>query len=122
MAGKDEDRADREAAADREREERRSRLDARLGALSRAEEVVAAEEAKRSPGYAVAVKLGSEFVSAIVVGGLIGYLLDLWLGTTPWLMVVFLLLGFAAGVLNVLRSAGLISTPRPGNRTPRQDD
>ncbi len=102
-------------------EGRRADLDARLGALQRAEEAIAAEEAKRkNAGYVMAVKLGSEFVSAVIVGGVIGWLLDWGLGTRPWLMVVFLLLGFVAGVLNVLRSAGLISAPQPGNR-PRQD-
>lgn len=98
---------------------RRDRLDRRLDALRRAEEAVAAREGERANGgYVLAVKLGSEFVSAVIVGLAIGWGLDWLLGTTPWLMVVFLLLGFAAGVLNVLRSAGLISAPQPGNRPP----
>ena len=45
-----------------------------------------------------------ELVGAIVVGGLIGYALDLWLGTKPWLFLVFFVLGFAAGILNILRA------------------
>ena len=43
----------------------------------------------------------------VIVGALIGWLLDRWLGISPWGMIVFLLLGFAAGVLNVMRAAGI---------------
>jgi ATP synthase protein I len=42
-----------------------------------------------------------------VVGAGLGWLIDRWLGISPWGLMVFLLLGFAAGVLNVMRSAGL---------------
>jgi len=81
------------------------------------------DASRRSPsamaGYAAAFRLSTEFVSAIVVGGLIGYAADALLGTLPWLLILFLLLGFVAGVLNVLRSAGLIRTPRAGKRPPK---
>jgi ATP synthase protein I len=60
-------------------------------------------------GYAQAIKLGSEFVAGVVVGFVIGYGIDYFLGTKPWGMIVFLLLGFAAGTLNVLRSTGSIA-------------
>jgi ATP synthase protein I len=43
-----------------------------------------------------------------VVGAGIGWLIDRWLGVSPWGLIVFVLLGFAAGVLSVMRSAGLI--------------
>jgi ATP synthase protein I len=43
-----------------------------------------------------------------VVGAGLGWLIDRWLGVSPWGLIVFLLLGFAAGVLNVMRSAGLL--------------
>ena len=46
-----------------------------------------------------------------MVGTGIGWLIDRWLGVSPWGLIVFLLLGFAAGVLNVMRSAGLIAGP-----------
>ena len=42
----------------------------------------------------------------------IGWLLDRWLGISPWGLIVFLLLGFAAGVLNVMRAAGVIRPNR----------
>ena len=44
----------------------------------------------------------------VLVGAVIGWLLDRWLGISPWGLIVFLLLGFAAGVLNVMRAAGVV--------------
>ena len=43
------------------------------------------------------------------MGAMLGWLLDRWLGTSPWGLIVFLLLGFAAGVLNVMRAAGVVN-------------
>ena len=48
-------------------------------------------------------RAGVEVVSALVVGVAIGYFLDRWLGTWPWLFLVFFVMGSAAGVLNVYR-------------------
>lgn len=67
-------------------------------------------------GYAAAFRLSTEFVSAIVVGLVFGFALDWLFGTMPLFLIVFMMLGFAAGVLNVLRSAGLIQTPQVGKR------
>ena len=55
-------------------------------------------------------RLASEFVAAILVGAGLGYLIDSFLPTRPWAMVVLLLLGFAAGVLNVVRAARQMNT------------
>jgi ATP synthase protein I len=59
-------------------------------------------------GYAVALRLSSEFIAGIVVGAAIGWIIDRLFGTSPWGLIIFLLLGFCAGVLNILRSAGLV--------------
>jgi ATP synthase protein I len=55
------------------------------------------------------LRLSAEFVAGILVGAGIGWLLDRWLGTSPWGMIVFLLGGFAAGVLNMMRAAGVVA-------------
>ncbi len=52
-----------------------------------------------------AFKLGTELVSAVLVGTIIGFILDTWFGTKPWLIIVFFFLGSAAGILNVIRTA-----------------
>jgi ATP synthase protein I len=68
-------------------------------------------------GFARGMRLSAELVGGVVVGFLLGWLLDRWLGTSPWGMIVLLLLGFAAGVLNVMRSAGVVKPgPLDGNR------
>jgi ATP synthase protein I len=52
-----------------------------------------------------AFKLGTELVSAVAVGTIIGFILDSWFDTKPWLMIIFFFLGSAAGILNVIKSA-----------------
>jgi ATP synthase protein I len=58
----------------------------------------------RGRGMAYGLRMAAELVAAVIVGGAIGYGLDRWLGSTPWLFLLFFLLGFAAGVLNVVRA------------------
>ena len=70
-------------------------------------------EAAPRPGFAMALRLSADFVAGVVVGAGFGWGFDFLLGTSPWGLIVFLLLGFAAGVLNVLRSAGMVAK-RPG--------
>jgi ATP synthase protein I len=52
---------------------------------------------------ATAMELPFTFVAAVAVGGLLGYFLDKWLHTGPWLMVVFGCFGFAGGILEIAR-------------------
>jgi len=53
----------------------------------------------------VAFKLSTEMVAAVVVGTIIGFILDNWFGTKPWLILIFFFVGVVAGILNVIRSA-----------------
>lgn len=62
-----------------------------------------------SKSFAEAMKISSEFIAGIIVGALIGWVIDYWAGTSPFGLIVFLLLGFAAGILNVLRATGKAS-------------
>ena len=72
-------------------------------------------------GFGYALRLSSEFIAAVIVGAVIGWTIDQVAGTTPWGLVVFLLLGFVAGVLNVLRSACLVAENIPVRRDERKD-
>ncbi len=56
-------------------------------------------------GLGLGLRIGVELISALGVGLAIGWGLDRWLGTKPWLMVVFFFLGAAAGILNVYRAS-----------------
>ena len=53
----------------------------------------------------IAFKMSTEMVAAVVVGTIIGFILDNWFGTKPWLILIFFFVGVAAGILNVIRSA-----------------
>ncbi|MEO3432745.1 AtpZ/AtpI family protein [Inquilinus sp. CAU 1745] len=59
----------------------------------------------RSEGMAAGLRIAVELAAAVVVGTGIGIVLDRWLGTAPWLLIVFFLIGSAAGFLNVYRAA-----------------
>ncbi len=61
--------------------------------------------AKSASGLGVGMRIATELVAALGVGVGIGLLLDRWLGTTPWLMLLFFILGAAAGFRNVVRVA-----------------
>ena len=90
------------------------RLGDRLGRERRRE----FSETDRAPGpdaagFARGFRLSTELVAGVLVGAGIGWALDRLIGTSPWGLIVFLLLGFAAGVLNVMRAAGV----GPGDNT-----
>lgn len=82
-----------------ELEEKLGKVKAQRGETRRAE----TDGGAGGRGMAYGMRMATELVAAIIVGGLIGWGLDRFLGTTPWMFLCFFLLGFAAGVLNVLR-------------------
>jgi ATP synthase protein I len=99
-------------------------LDARIReARAREDEQVGRGPGRRepSPGLALGMRLSVELVAGVAVGTGLGWVLDRWLGSTPWLMVLFLLLGGAAGVMNAYRAAkGMGGTVGLGNAQRRQ--
>ena len=52
-----------------------------------------------------AFKMSTELVSAVAVGTIIGFILDNWFGTKPWLILIFFFVGVAAGIMNVVKTA-----------------
>jgi ATP synthase protein I len=101
---------------DRRRRELEAALTARRPAASE-------KEPSRSGGMAGvgnALRLSSEFIAGIVVGAALGWAVDYFAGTSPFGLIVFLLIGFAAGVVNALRSVGMVA--EFGTGKPEGDD
>lgn len=95
-------------------ETRRLKLEETLRAKKKADEAKAVGNERDQQGFAYGLKLSSEFVAAVFVGAVLGYVLDKYAGTQPWGMIFFLLIGFAAGVLNVMRATGAVESPLKG--------
>jgi ATP synthase protein I len=72
-----------------------------------------AEASPEMSGMARGMRIGTEFIAAILVGAVIGYLIDLGLGTSPWGLLIMLLVGFAAGILNVTRVVAQMNAASP---------
>lgn len=66
-------------------------------------------------GIGLGAKVLVDFLAGIVLGGGIGWALDYWLGSRPWGIMVFGMLGFAAGLLNVIRTANRAQKPKDDN-------
>ncbi|MCC0015943.1 MAG: AtpZ/AtpI family protein [Rhodobiaceae bacterium] len=113
---------ERQGADEPQGDQRLDRLEAALN-RTRAATRPAPERSSSATGYAQAMRLSSEFIAGIAVGTGLGWAIDQVFGIAPWGMIVFLMLGFAAGVLNVLRAAKLVEEPagrltrsEPGSR------
>jgi ATP synthase protein I len=119
------DGADREGDGNRDKSSDEAALSARLGNLDRRLSEVRGSRkigtdqpgqgedgAARASAMAIGFRLSSELVAGVVVGAVIGWGLDRLLSISPFGLIVFVLLGFVAGVVNVVRSAGRLS----GNR------
>ena len=69
--------------------------------LKKSKVVINAQSSK----LGIAFKMSTEMVAAVVVGTIIGFILDNWFGTKPWLILIFFFVGVTAGILNVVRTA-----------------
>ena len=67
--------------------------------------------AKPDANYRLGMRVLGELVGAPFGGAVIGYVLDHWFGTKPWLLLVLLFVGFGVGIRNVIR----ISQTPPGS-------
>lgn len=68
-------------------------------------------------GIAQALRLSTEFIAGIAAGAFLGWISDRFIGTRPWGLIVLTMLGFAAGIMNVMRAAGMLGSaakPSPG--------
>lgn len=77
-------------------------------AAEKAEKVATRQPSSRyesAKDYSKGYRLASEFVAGVLVGGLIGYGVDYLTGTLPLFLIIFLLFGFGAGILNMSRAA-----------------
>lgn len=86
--------------------------------LSRARSSIIDEDKKRfgqRSSYGFGVRVATDLAAAIGAGFFIGWLLDRWLGTTPWLLLLFVVLGAAAGISNVMRAARSYVAPPDGD-------
>ena len=63
------------------------------------------EKDKEKSSFGKAFQLSTELVSAVLVATIIGFILDNWFDTKPWLIIIFFFIGVAAGIMNVIRSA-----------------
>jgi ATP synthase protein I len=105
----------------------RDALKARSSGLGQKLEVAKGRHAPPKDGaaqgsaMAKAMRLSTELIGGIVVGGAIGWFLDKWLGTWPWLFILMFMLGSAAGIMNVVRTASKEKTP-PVPSVPDDED
>ena len=63
------------------------------------------KENPQTSNFGQAFKLSTELVAAVLVGTIIGFILDNWFDTKPLFILIFFFVGFAAGILNVVRTA-----------------
>jgi ATP synthase protein I len=105
----------------------RARLDRLSGDLKARRKAVEAQRSadggadnsgKSGAEMGLGMRVASEFAGSIVVGGFIGWQLDYWLGTKPAFLIIFFMLGVAAGVWNLIRVTSRMS--RSGPKTGEQ--
>jgi ATP synthase protein I len=89
-------------------------LDARISQASaqRAEAEPRSRPTSDSSALGQAFRLSAEFVAGVVAGGILGWVVDRLFGISPWGLIVCLILGFCAGMLNLMRAAGMVKSAR----------
>ncbi|MBS9476800.1 AtpZ/AtpI family protein [Ancylobacter radicis] len=87
----------------------------KVRAERRAEEKQSAvpDRTSATAGMTLAFRLGSEFVAGVLVGAGLGWGVDRLFGTAPWGMIILLLLGFGAGIINMMRASGELGRKKP---------
>lgn len=103
-------------------------LDAQRRALGRSLDTLERERAERAPKQASPAedagsmgrlfRFSTEFISGIIAGAMLGWLFDHFLGTRPWGLIVFLLLGFLTGFYNLLKAVERERRNEAGGGTP----
>ena len=95
---------------------RLSGLDKRLSELQGNRKTAAQQSGRENEtsagnasGMAIGFRLSSELVAGVLVGAVLGWACDHVLPTRPWGLIVFVLVGFVAGVINVMRAAGVLA-------------
>ena len=86
--------------------------------LARARQTEAPPKNAPPTPMGVAFRVGTELLAGVLVGALIGWFLDRWLGTSPWLLIVFFCFGVAAGFHNVFRAAREMNAAAQQGPTP----
>jgi ATP synthase protein I len=99
------DRDDPRAENDRLLKKRLDRLGERIKEARGAPEKGSSDGGDRGSAMGAAFKLATEMVAGVAVGGGLGYFADKAAGTAPFLLIVFLMLGGAAGIMNAVRVA-----------------
>ncbi len=89
-------------------------LDARISQASvqRAEAEPRNRQTSDSRAMGQAFRLSAEFVAGVAAGGIVGWIVDYLLGSSPWGLIVCLILGFCAGMLNLMRASGVVKPAR----------
>jgi ATP synthase protein I len=110
--GEDERKPD--GSGDADLSARLSSLNARITQISAQRAEAEPRDRPKSDSSAIgqAFRLSAEFVSGVLAGGIIGWLVDRLFGISPWGLIVCLLLGFCAGMLNLLRASGAVKSAR----------
>jgi len=74
-------------------------------AKSKAKAKYSSKSSKSDSSMGTAFKMSTELVATVAVGTIIGFILDNWFGTKPWLILIFFFVGVIAGIMNVVKSA-----------------